>query len=84
MIRFTIDPDPAQTVQPLKICYDFTGLGITEVKIQIDWRPNSIPDGLEPATAADPCVTVTVPAGATNGYLIDSTGNSGDLAFFVE
>lgn len=83
MIRFTIDPDPPVPGKSLKICYDFAGLQITEAGIKIDWRPESIPDGEETVTESNPCVTVKVPANATGGFLIDQTGNSGDLGFFV-
>lgn len=82
-IRFSIEPDPAEAGKPLKICYDFDGLSIPEAKATVDWRPISIPDDEVTLTPAAPCATVTVPGGATGGFLIDTTGNSGDLGFFV-
>ena len=82
--RFTIDPDPPQAGQPVKICYEFTGTPLTETEIKIDWRPDTIPDESHAVTPADPCVTVTVPAGASGGFLIDTKGYSDDRGFLVD
>jgi hypothetical protein len=68
--RITATPDPVQHGQALKICYNFTGTGLTSAELTLDYDP-PVPTQKITVTAANPCQTVTVPDAAT-GLIISA------------
>ena len=73
--RITLEPDPPVAGQALKVCYDFAGSGITETTLRIEYDPSRGTSD-EEVSISDPCVTVTVPSGATAIAVTDIDGPS--------
>lgn len=83
--RFTADPDPVQVGHQVKICYDFASSGgaTDPVPVLIDYDPDSVQDTEHLVDKANPCFTVTVPAGAMGILLVDNSGQSQDHSVTV-
>lgn len=76
---FSTDPVKASPGQQLKICYDFTASGGSgPINVKLDFDPPSVTDSIITLSAASPCITITVPAGADGLLLIDQSEVSED------
>jgi len=72
----TTDPKSPAAGDTLKICYS----GERPVKLELQWHPDGLqPDAITIPAGADPCVTITVPAGAWSLVIHDTSGASDDL-----
>lgn len=77
-VRISVSPDPPSASFPMTVCYDFSGLSATEVTISLDFGEAG---GMSvKPTQDDPCVQVSIPAGATSVLLEDMSGRSADVS----
>ena len=74
--RITLDPDPPVQDKDAVICYDFTDSGLSSTTLMVSF------DGSEPTphvvSRDSPCVTIRVPADATEITVMDDSGVSPD------
>jgi hypothetical protein len=80
--RISFDPTPPKQGKPVKICYDFTGLGITQTTLEVSFDGTVISS--PEVTPANPCVTIQVPSDAENILVDDLDGPSPDRGDVVE
>lgn len=62
MIRITFDPEPAKSGMPLKICYEFSGSGITSTTLDVSYVPPGTTSS-HSVSQSDPCFFITCGAG---------------------
>lgn len=72
--RISVTPMPPQAGAVCKVCYDFSGTGLTSVKLVIAFVPSG--STTVTLTPASPCADVSVPANATGMEITDLTGTS--------
>lgn len=76
--RITLDPDPPEAGQPVKICYDFDGLDPARTVLKVTFGPDATPGGEHEVDEDEPCVTIDVPQHATSITVEDLEGPSPD------
>lgn len=74
--RITVEPDPPQAGQPLRICYDFSGSGLESTTLRVTFDPGGSEDYA--VTPANPCVTINVPGNAETYNITDLASQSQD------
>ena len=86
MTRISCTPNPPVAGQSVTICYDFSGSGLTEAKLQVEFT--LAPPGSSTSTytvkPASNCVTVQVPTNAVAMKVHDTTGVSTDFTTEVD
>ncbi len=75
--RITLDPDPPVQGQDVKICYAFSGSGVTSTTLRVTFYPGGGSKDYS-VTDSNPCVTVKVPDTATSILVEDLDGPSPD------
>jgi hypothetical protein len=81
--RISFSPLPPVAGQPVEICYDFAGSGITKTTLDVSFTPDG-PNSSYDVSTAIPCVTITVPEGATQILVHDQSGKSPDNGSMIQ
>jgi hypothetical protein len=81
MAKITISPRPPVAGKSVTICY--VG-GPYPVTLELDWYDESLTPTSITCTAENPCVTFTVPAGATSLLVHDPSGNAEDVGTVIQ
>lgn len=85
MKRLTLEPAEPTGGRPATISYGFEGLAVDSVMVDVRWYPSDVANGSqERISRSSPTLTLTVPQRATQGLLVDLTGGSRDVGFFVQ
>ena len=82
--RISFNPDPPQAGQPLTICYDFSGTGLSFTHLKVTFTPPVVSPATYVVTPDAPCVTVTVPRGAVSILVEDIDGPSPDKGGVID
>jgi hypothetical protein len=81
--HLSLSPLPPVAGQPVEICHDFGGSGITETMLDVSFTPDAPNQSYDVSTAI-PCVTITVPDGATQILVHDQCGKSPDNGSMIQ
>jgi hypothetical protein len=74
-LRITVHPDPVHRGDTVQVCYDFTGLQISQATIYVSFDPPGGSQGFQ-VSLSDPCFDVTIPSSAQGVDIVDQPRNS--------